>query len=112
MPTAQARIPTTQSQRYLTQLCDHLGHMRHGSTGDHHRQPSGHGGPAVQRVEHDGPYGEIVFDWGTCTLQALDDALLIRADAADEAKLKAAQAMFAHRIQTIGRREHLTVNWQ
>jgi hypothetical protein len=49
---------------------------------------------------------------GTCRLLARDDALLVRAEAADDDALARAQAIIGHRIETIGRREHLTVTWQ
>ena len=46
MPTAEARIPTPSAGRYLTQLCDHLGHLQHGvavhqDSGDHGGAPGG-----------------------------------------------------------------------
>ena len=113
MPTAEANIQTTRAERYLAQLCDHLGHMRHSSIMAHHPDQGGPlDRPAVQQVEHEGRYGEIVFDWGTCKLTALDDALLIRVDAAGDEDLRRAQAMIGHRIETIGQREHFTVIWQ
>ena len=112
MPIAEARIPTTRAERYLAQLCDHLGHMRHGPNAARPHRVGRHGTAAVQQVEHGDRYGQIVFDWGTCTLQALDDALIVRADAATDNDLKRAQAMIGHRVETIGRREHLTVIWQ
>ena len=68
MPTAEARVETARAERYLAQLCDHLGHMRHGGHAAHHR--GGHGGPPdVQDVEHAGDRAVIVFDWGSarCT---------------------------------------------
>lgn len=99
MPTAEARIETTHAQRYVAQLCDHLGHMRHGTTTAQHPNQGGlHERPAVQQVEHGDRYGEFVFDWGTCKLLALDDALLIRADASNDEDLTRAQAMIGHRI--------------
>lgn len=113
MATAEARIETTRAQRYLAQLSDHLGHMGRGGITPRHGQQGGvHEQPAVHRAEHGDRYGEFVFDWGTCKLLALDDALIIRADAADEEDLKHAQAMIGYRIETIGRREHLTVTWR
>jgi hypothetical protein len=113
MPTAEARIDTTRARRYLAQLSDHLGRMRRaGITSRHGQQAGPHERPAVHQAEHGDRYGEFVFDWGTCKLLALDDALIIRADAADEEDLKRAQAMIGHRIKTIGRREHLKVTWQ
>jgi hypothetical protein len=108
--TATGRAETTRADRYLAQLCDHLEHMRHGAGPDH--QPSGHGGaPDVQLVERMQDGGVIVFDWGTCTLRASPDALAVQIEAADNAALTRAQALIGHRIETIGRRENLTVTW-
>ena len=113
MPTAEARIETTRAERYLAQLRDHLGHMGGGTFAAHQpHQGDVHERPGVQQAEHGDRYGEFVFDWGTCTIRALDDALLIHAEAALGDDLKRAQTMIAHRIQTIGRRENLTVTWQ
>jgi hypothetical protein len=113
MPTAEARIETTRAERYLAQLRDHLGHMsRGGITPRDGHQAGLHERPDVQEAEHGDRHGEFVFEWGTCKLLALDDALLIRVEAADEKDLKRAQAMIGHRIETIGRREHLTLTWQ
>jgi hypothetical protein len=98
MPTAEARIETTRPQRYLAQLRDHLGI---GGITARHGHPGGlHDRPALQHAEHGDRYSEFVFDWGTCKVQALDDALLIRAEAADEEALERAQAMIAHRIES------------
>jgi hypothetical protein len=82
MPTAEARIDTSRAERYLTQLCDHLAHLRHGSI-----------------TARTGRRGEVVFSWGTCTILALDDALLVRAEASDAEDLVRAQALLAHRIE-------------
>jgi hypothetical protein len=112
MPTAQAGIDTDRADRYLAQLCNHLGNMRGGSITGHLHPGSRHQQPAVQRVERTGRRGELVFDWGTCTLMALDDALIVTAQAADPDALERAQAMIGHRIETIGHREDLTVTWR
>jgi hypothetical protein len=54
----------------------------------------------------------IAFDWGTCTLQATAAALVVRVEASDDTRLGEAEALLAHRIQTIGSRDHLIVDWQ
>lgn len=54
----------------------------------------------------------IVFDWGTCTLSASNDALTIHAEAGDENALDRARALIGHRIETIGRRDDLRVSWR
>ena len=120
MPTAEAHIDTAHADRYLTQLCDHLERLRRGAiparphpggpSGDH--DPDSHNAPpGAQHVQRAGRRGEIVFDWGRCILIASDDALIVQAEAGDEAALTRAKALIGHRIETIGRREHLIVNW-
>jgi hypothetical protein len=68
--------------------------------------------PGRQRDERSGSEGELVFDWGRCALLALDDTVVVRADAADEDALIRAQSLIGHRQQPFGRRERLTVEWK
>jgi hypothetical protein len=44
-------------------------------------------------------------------MRATPDALTLRAEAADEANLRRVQELLTRRLETIGRRDHLTVNW-
>jgi hypothetical protein len=121
MSAAEARIDTAHAGRYLTQLCDHLDHMRHRSTaarpdpggqGGGGHSPAGHNAPpGVRAVERADRRGEIVFDWGRCILIASDDALTVRAETSNEAALTRAKELIGRRIETIGHREHLTVTW-
>jgi hypothetical protein len=111
MPASLARIDTPRAGRYLAQLCEHLGHMLQGSV--RHGSGSGHDGPPiVLDIDRTDDQAVITFAWGTCTLQATDTALLARVEARDDATLGQAEALLAHRIQTIGHRELLTVTWQ
>jgi hypothetical protein len=111
MPASLARIDTPRAGRYLSQLCEHLGHMlqrpgRHGAG-------SGHDGPPpVLDIDRTDDQAVITFAWGSCTLRATDSALLVRVEATDDAALGQAEALLAHRIQTIGHRELLTITWQ
>lgn len=98
MPTVEAHVPTPRADRYLNQLCDHLGHISDGSDRSKHAGRTGeygkgghgsqrghdnrtgqhesdaqqrHDGPAlIRRVDHSGSQATIEFDWGTCDLAA------------------------------------------
>jgi hypothetical protein len=111
MPASTARIETTRANRYQTQLVDHLGHLSHGM--QHHGRQGEHAGPPqVLSVARADDHAAITFAWGTCTLQASGTALVVRLEARDAADLGQAEALIAHRIQTIGSREQLTVEWR
>lgn len=112
MLTAEARIENERPSRYLVQLCRHASEMRR------HRRywPRGHGGggapPEVLDVEWSDTHGRISFDFGRCSLSAGADTLTVRAEAADEENLERLQTLLAARLETIGRRDQLTVVWQ
>ncbi len=111
MPTAEAQIPTERASRYLEQLCRHLGQMSR----MRHQSPAGHrdqAPPPVQGVGWSDSSGEIRFTHGTCTVQATPTALLLRVDADDEDSLRRLQDGITRRLETIGRRDHFTVDWQ
>jgi hypothetical protein len=107
MPTAQTRINTDRASRYLVQLCEHLKRL------DQRRRHSGGAshGPGVQHVECTDTRGVIEFAFGQCELQATDDILHIRLTADDPEALRRMRDLFTNRIETIGRRDHLAVNW-
>jgi hypothetical protein len=110
MPTCEARIATDRAQRYLDQLCSHLGQMQH----MRHLPASGHGGAGVPRVEHiEQTSGSalIRFADGAWTLEANQDALLLRVEADSPAALERLKTAIAARIAKIGRRDDLTVAW-
>lgn len=103
MPTAEARVPTDRASRYLTQLCRHtnqMGRMRHAGSG-----------PQVRHTESSDTTGTVHFGQGTCTLTAEPDALILRVDADDETTLRQLQDGITRRLETIGRRDRLTVTW-
>src|SRR5260221_1159415 len=110
MPTAEARIQTERPGRYLAQLCRHAS-----QTGKHtrHRPRPLDGGdqaPEVQHVEWTDTYGVVSMSWGQWTMQASPDTLTVRAQAADEEKLRRIQDLIEGRLGRFGRRDHLTVN--
>lgn len=113
MPTAHARVPTDRASRYLVQFC------RHASQMDQYRghRPRSHGGggdmpPEVRHVAWSDTAGTVRLGGGRCVLEATEDALLLRVDAADEDNLQPLLDGITRRLVTIGRRDRLTVEWQ
>lgn len=109
MPSVEARVTTQRASRYLVQLCAHLSAMSR-----MHGRFAPHGGrmPEVQHVEWSDDSGVVRMRDGTCTLRATSAALLLRLDAVDDAALAALQRGFGDRVQTIGRRDGLQVQWE
>lgn len=111
MPSADAQISTERASRYLRQLGQHLGQLSR----IRHAVPTGHRGqppPPVQRVELTDACATIHFRNGICTMRAAPHTLTVRIDADDQDALRQLQDGVAHRLETIGRREHLTVDWR
>jgi hypothetical protein len=131
MPITEARVPTTRADRYLAQLCEHLGRMQHeggpgagpadgptagppaGQAGPSAGQGAGHGGPPpVRDVDRADDHARIEFDWGSFEFTASPDDLTLRVSADDPQAMARGQEMLQRRIETIGRRDQLTVTWQ
>jgi uncharacterized protein len=96
MAMVEARVGTTRAARYVEQLSSHFGH-----------QPGG------MKVLSSAP-GELLIDLGEATwsIRAVDDELVLRLDAADADHLRETSAHVASRIEQIGRRDGLRVEWQ
>lgn len=109
MSRAQTRISTDRASRYLSQLCQHLdqlAHRRgHGAAGEVGR------GPDLRSVEWTDELGSIVFPFGRCELAADDDSLTVRLTAEDPDRLQYLKEMFTARLEMIGRRDNLVVEW-
>ena len=116
--TAEAIIKTADPARYIGRLRRHTARMgehthfgpRHG-----HRPPvpgSTHTPPRVTHAEWTGTNGTVTLNWGQWTVQAAPGTLTLHAEAADEENLKRIQDMLTTRLESFGRREHLTLNWQ
>ena len=114
MQTAEARIPTDRAKRYLTQLCRHASKMGQPRSGGNppRSHNAGDAPPPVLHVDWSDTIGVIRFGEGQCILQASDKALLLRVEAITENALHRLQSGIAHRLETFGYREHLTVYWQ
>lgn len=115
MPTAHATVATTRPSRYLTQLCRHVDHLSRRS--DHRPHPRRddreHAAPGPDaHVVWSDTAGTIELGWGRCTLTTDDDALLLHAEANDDADLHRLQALLSARLHQIGGRDHLAVSWQ
>jgi hypothetical protein len=110
MHTAEARVVTDRGDRYVNQLCGHLGRMPR----PHHVLPHGPGAAAMPRVtgvERTPGRAVVRFTEGTWTLQEAPGALLLRLEAPDHTALTHLQAAITARLTTIGRREGLTLAW-
>lgn len=109
MPTAEARIQTSQPSRYLVQLCRHAASINH--------KILRHAGralmrPDIQQVEWSDTDGTLDLGWGRCTMHAGPGTLTVRAEAASEESLHRVQNLITRNLERFGRREHLKVNWQ
>jgi hypothetical protein len=91
VPGSSARVSTTAASRYGKQLAEHL---------------SRHSTP-----QWDGTDGLIVMPFGTCALRAEVDALVLRAEAADEAALSRVEEVAGSHLERFGRRNELSVTW-
>jgi hypothetical protein len=111
MPTADAVVETERAARYLEQLCRHTDQLRRLPG---HR-PGRHGGdhvvPTVRQVEWSGSRGSITVDGAQCTLRADGGSLTLHLEASDVETLRRVQALLGRRLETIGRRDDLTVTW-
>ena len=118
MLTAEAVIRTGHPDRYIARLCRHASQMGRASQDSRHlrHRPRTPGGgdtpPEVRHAEWSGTHGTVTLNWGRWTLQAVPGALTVRAEAADEENLRRIQDLLTARLESFGRREHLTVNWQ
>jgi hypothetical protein len=81
-----------------------LAHVLGGHDGDGDR-------PQVRRAESSGSEGFLEFEWGRCTVQATDTDLVLVAEADDDTRLEKIKTGVGARIQRIGRRDRLIVDW-
>ena len=72
---SEARVATTMPRRFMTQLCKHF----------EHKLP----------VSYDETKGRIEFSAGVCLLAAGEDALVLRAEAADTESLRRVEDVIA-----------------
>lgn len=113
MPSAEARIDTDRSSRYLVQLCKHASAMGRGRHGARMHPGAAPAGREVQvQAEWTDTRGRLTFTpWGECTLAADADALRLRIDARDESGLHNIRDILTKDVDRIGRRDNLILTW-
>jgi hypothetical protein len=109
VPIAHAEVATERATRYLAQLCEHLNEISHHDP--HGATTHALGPPRVRRVEWSDDHAVIEFTAGRCTLDAGEGRLSIVLVADDADELSRMQELFARRLETVGRRDRLTVVW-
>jgi hypothetical protein len=112
MLTSEATVETEHPGRYLTQLCKHASEMG----GNRLHRPRSHAGggepPEMRGAEWSGTVGTVTLNWGRWTMHAAPGTLTLRAEADSEENLRRIQDLVTARLEKIGRRDRLTVNWQ
>jgi hypothetical protein len=95
MTTSEALVATGRADRYLEQFAKHFVH-----------QPGG----IQAQLDED---GRLVIDFGgaTCSMEATADSLVLHAEAAGMEELVQLQRRLADRIEQIGRRDGIAVQW-
>jgi uncharacterized protein len=100
LPEAEARIETAHASRYLLQLCEHL-----------NEKVAAH--PEMRaRVEWSEGRGTAEFGWGSCSMLAEADALLLRATGEEQDGLEQIEELITRHLERHGADERLTVSWQ
>ncbi|MEP3331558.1 DUF2218 domain-containing protein [Sedimentitalea sp.] len=89
MPTSTATIETTRATIYLQQLCKHFGH----------KLP----------VEFTHEAGRIEFPFGQCLLEAGDDALTLRVEGGEIARL---EKVMGDHLARFAFRENPDITWR
>ena len=110
-----ANVQVGSPRRYLDQLCSHVSAISGQGHRGHHPGPlppaGDHSVPQVVRVDRDTPdHAVLTFESGTCELQVDGTVLRVTARAEDE-RLEGLATSVAHRLETIGRRDHVRVEW-
>jgi hypothetical protein len=112
MATSEARIYTDRASRYLVQICEHLNHLLNMRHVDHG------GGARADRPTLTAPVtwtpsqGVANFDAEIVNLTADADLLTLRATTEGDEDLRRLETLLASRVETIGRRDQLSVIWQ
>jgi hypothetical protein len=91
MAQSIARVPTPLASRYLGQLCKHFEHKR--------------------PVEYSRDHGSISFDSGICTLDAMEETLILTADSPDPEQLERLQDVVAKHLIRFAFRDAPPIEW-
>ncbi|OCX15562.1 cytochrome B [Stutzerimonas xanthomarina] len=92
MLVSTARITTENPQRLITRLCKHWGHKFPASYDDHQ--------------------GEIELSLGHCLLEAHENGLQVRLQAAVEEQIQRLQQVVADHLERMAAGETFVFNWQ
>jgi hypothetical protein len=111
VPASEATVETQHPARYLIQLCEHAGKMGRSRLHRPRSHPGGGEPPEIHHAESSGTDGTIALNWGQWTMHAAPGTLTLRAEAGSEENLRRIQDLVTARLEKIGRRDHLTVNW-
>lgn len=88
---SEARVVTHRPAVYLQRLCKHFA--------------------AKAPAEFDDQRGSVQFAMGACDLLVEPEALLLRAQAADEASLAQVQNIVGGHLERFGHHDRLQVDW-
>ena len=99
MHAAEGHVATERASRYLVQLCEHI----HLVTQANPQMPA--------RAEWSDDRATISLGPGRCVLRAEPSGLSLRAEAPDTDTLDQLKHRVAGRLEQIGRRDGLTVQW-
>ncbi|MCP2261199.1 hypothetical protein LX15_004920 [Streptoalloteichus tenebrarius] len=91
MPNSEARVATERASRYLVQLCKHLGHK--------------------VTAEWTEERGRVDFGFGTCVMEAVDGALVMRAEGQDDEALGRVEHIAGDHLERFAARDGLKVTW-
>jgi hypothetical protein len=94
MPTATAAVPTDAPERYAKQLLSHLGRKN-----------------TVEPVDGVADAWRLVFAYGTGTIRAEADRIILQADGADEESLARVKDVLGRHLERFGARRELVVQW-
>lgn len=109
MVASEGAVCTDRAERYVEQLCGHLDHLRHVPAASHGQRST----PRIlEPVQRDDGVATVAFDIGSLRMQATPGELRLLVEADEASDLDLLQALIAHRVTTIGRRDGLTITWQ
>jgi hypothetical protein len=93
--TSVAVVITDAPTRYAKQLLSHVGRKA-----------------TVEQLDDEHEGGRLVFSYGTGTLRAHPDRLVMEAEAADAASLAHVEDVLGRHLERFGARQGLTVTWE
>lgn len=88
---AETRVSTEKSAVYMKQLCRHFGHKA--------------------QVEFSDQHGQVLFPFGTCTMQAEPSLLVLHVEADDADNIARLKDVVGGHLERFAFREELRVEW-